>query len=154
MNWVDVINNPKNELSDDDVGYVNSKDISFIVDDNYDYYGNIDFDSLFEKQMLYYELTEGITIQKTSSDDISSFEIVSSSSTSSKTKSLSKNLIHSNINLYSDINKVDVFFVLIVDSDNEDIGFEIYEENDGDELIHRSTQDKNAKKYDFIPSRP
>ena len=37
------------------------------------------------------------------------------------------------------------------DSDNEDIGFGIDEENDGDELI-RFTQDKNAKKHDYIPS--
>jgi hypothetical protein len=37
-------------------------------------------------------------------------------------------------------------------SDNKDFGFGIDEENDGDELI-RFTQDKNAKKHDYIPSR-
>ena len=40
----------------------------------------------------------------------------------------------------------------IADSDNEDIGFGIEEENDGNELI-RFTQDKNATKHDYIPSR-
>jgi hypothetical protein len=40
----------------------------------------------------------------------------------------------------------------IVDSDNEDFGFGIDEEIDGDELI-RFTQDMNAKKHDCIPSR-
>ncbi len=42
--------------------------------------------------------------------------------------------------------------LFIADSDNEDFGFKIDEENDGDELI-RFTQDKNAKKHDYIPSR-
>jgi hypothetical protein len=48
--------------------------------------------------------------------------------------------------------KTNVYFVLIVDSDNEDIGFEIDEENYGDEFI-RFTQDKNAKKHNYITSR-
>ena len=120
-----MINNPISELPDNDEDYVNSKDTSFIVDDNYNYYGNVDCDSLFEKQVLYYVLTEGKNIQKTSSDDNSSAEIVTSSSTSLERKSLSKNLFHSNFNLYSDISKIHVFFALIVDSDNEDIGFRI-----------------------------
>ena len=52
--------------------------------------------------------------------------------------------------MYSDINKIKVFFVLIKDFDNEDIGID--EENDEDELFNlRKT--KNAKKHDYISSR-
>ena len=48
-------------------------------------------------------------------------------------------------------NKIYVYFVSIVDIDDEDAGFGIDEENDGDGLI-RFTQDNNAKKHDYIPS--
>jgi hypothetical protein len=50
------------------------------------------------------------------------------------------------------MNKVDVYFVSNADTDNEDAGFGIDGEKNGDELI-RFTQDKNAKKYNYIPSR-
>ncbi len=48
--------------------------------------------------------------------------------------------------------KIYVYLISIVDTDDEDAGFGIDEENDGDGLI-RSTQDNNAKKHDYIPSR-
>ena len=96
---MDVINNRINELSDDDEDYVNSTDTSFTVDDNNDYYGNVDFDALFERQRLYYELTEGITIHNALSYDTTSFENVSSSSATSEKKIYGKNLIPSNFNL-------------------------------------------------------
>ena len=123
-----MINNSINELWDDDEDCVNSKDTSFTVDDNYDYHGIVDFDSLFERQRLYYEITEGITIHNTSSDDNSSSKHVPSSSANSERRSLSKSLIHLNFNLYCGINKIYVVFVLIVDSDNKDIRFGIDEE--------------------------
>ena len=84
---MDVINNnPINELSDDDEDYVYSKNTSFTVDDNNDYNKNIDFDSQFERAKIYYELTEGITIQNTSSDDSSLSKKLQSSSANSEKK--------------------------------------------------------------------
>ncbi len=50
------------------------------------------------------------------------------------------------------MDKFDVYFVFIVDTDEEDAELGIDEENDGDDLI-RFTQDNNAKKHDDIPSR-
>ena len=69
------INNSTNELSDDDEDYVDSKDTSFTDDDNYDYNENVTIDSLFKMQRNYYERTEGMTIQNTSSDVSSLTEI-------------------------------------------------------------------------------
>ena len=67
FNWIEFINNPINELADDDDDYVPSIDTSLTFDDHNDYYDNIDFDSLTEMKRRYYE-SEGFTIQ-TSSDD-------------------------------------------------------------------------------------
>ncbi len=69
INWIEFINNPINELADDDDDYIPSMDTSFTSDDNNDYYENIDFDYLTEIKKRYYE-SEGFTIQ-TSSDDSS-----------------------------------------------------------------------------------
>ena len=84
LNRMDVINNPINELSDDDEDYVYSKDTFLSVHDSYDYYENVDFDSLFERQRIYYELNEGIIIQNTSSDDSSLSEKFQFSSANSE----------------------------------------------------------------------
>ena len=59
-----MINNPINELSDDDENYVFSYDSSFTDDDNDDFDENVDIDRLFEKQMNYY-ISTGITIHDT-----------------------------------------------------------------------------------------
>jgi hypothetical protein len=56
---------------EDDEDYFYSNDTSFTFDDNSDYNENVDIDSQFEMAKNYYELTEGITIQNTSSDDSS-----------------------------------------------------------------------------------
>ena len=77
-----MINNPINELEDDDDDYVSSIDTSFTSEDNNDYYDNIDFDSLTEMKKRFYE-SEGMTIQ-TSSDDSSLGKFQSSSADSAK----------------------------------------------------------------------
>ena len=51
--WKDVINNPINELLEDEENYVFLYDSSYTDDDNDDYDENVDIDSLFEKQMNY-----------------------------------------------------------------------------------------------------
>ena len=67
LNWMDVINNPISELSNDDEDHVYSNDTSLSFDNNNDY--NVDFDSQFERAKIYIEISERITIQNTSSDD-------------------------------------------------------------------------------------
>ncbi len=74
-----MINNSIHELSDDDEDYVYSNDASFTFDDKNDHNENIDFDFQFEREKNYYELTEGITIQNTSSDHSSLSEKFESS---------------------------------------------------------------------------
>jgi hypothetical protein len=64
-----VINNPINELADDDDDYVPSSDTSFTSNDNNDYNDNIDFDSSIEMKKRFYD-SEGMTI-RTSTDDSS-----------------------------------------------------------------------------------
>jgi hypothetical protein len=44
LTWIEFINNPINELSDDDDDYVPSMDTSFTSDDNNDFYDNVEFD--------------------------------------------------------------------------------------------------------------
>ena len=93
---MDVINNPINELLGDDQDYVDSKDTSFTDDDNQHYNENVDIDSLFKMQRNYYVMTEGMTIQNTSSDDSSlSEKFQSSSATSEKTKYVRTYIINS-----------------------------------------------------------
>ena len=83
LNWMDVINNPINELSDDDEDYVYSKDTSFTDNDNNDYNENVDIECLFEMQRNYYE-SVGMTIQNTSSDGSRLSEKFQSSSANSE----------------------------------------------------------------------
>jgi len=140
LNWKDVINNPINELSDDDGSYEFSYHSSITDDDN-DYDENIDFDTLYENQRTLFQMTTGMTLPDTSSNN----------SRSASSKNLSKNILYSSEFVFL----LEINFCIhcfIADSDNEDIGFGIDEENDGDELI-RFTQDKNAKKHDYIPNR-
>ena len=82
FNWIGVINNPVNELANDDGDYVTSSDTSFTSDGNNDYNDNIDFDSFIEMKKRFYE-SEGMTIQ-TSSDDSSLEKFQSSSANSAK----------------------------------------------------------------------
>ena len=81
-----MINNPINELSEDDENYVNLYELSYTDDDNHDYDENIDIDPLFEKQINYY-ISTGMTFHHTSSDDCKlSKKCESSSATSEKKK--------------------------------------------------------------------
>jgi hypothetical protein len=92
--WKAVINNPINELSEDDENYVCLYDSSYTDDDNDDYDENVDIDPLFEKQMNYY-MSSGSIIHNTSSDDSKLSEKCETSSATSKKESLSKSIINS-----------------------------------------------------------
>jgi hypothetical protein len=94
LNWKDLINNPTNELSEDDENYVVLYDSSYTDDDNHGYDENVDIDSLFEKQMNYY-MSTGMIIHSTSSDDSKLSEKCEASSVTSEKESLSKNIINS-----------------------------------------------------------
>ena len=85
LNWKDVINNPINELSEDDENYVFLYDSSYTDDDNNGYDENVDIDPLFEKQMNYYMFT-GMIFHNTSSDDSKLSEKCETSSATSKKK--------------------------------------------------------------------
>ena len=63
-----MVNNPINELSEDDKNYVFLYDSSYSDDDNHDYDENVDIDSEFEKQINYYN-SKGISIYYPSSED-------------------------------------------------------------------------------------
>ena len=63
-----MVNNPINELSDDDENYVFLYDSSYTDDDNHDYDENDDIDTEFKKKIIYY-ISTGMTIRDTSSDD-------------------------------------------------------------------------------------
>ena len=151
LNWKDVINNPINELSEDDENYVFLYHSSYTDDDNKDYDENVDMDPLFEKQMNYY-MSTGMIFHNTTSDDSNESEKCKASSATSEKKSLSKKTINLIKNIFPDFLINFCILCFNADSDNEDFGFGIDEENDGDELM-RFTQDKTAKKHDYIPSR-
>ena len=87
---MDVINNSIHELLDEDEDFVFSYDSSFTFDDDNDYNENVDFDIQFEWEKNYYWLTEGMTIQITSSGDSGLSEKSKSSSATSKNKSIYK----------------------------------------------------------------
>ena len=89
-----MVNNPINELSDDDENYVFLYDSSFTDDDNNDYDENVDIDPVFEKKRNYY-ISTGMTFHDTSSDDSKLSEEFQSSSATSEKQSLSKNIIDS-----------------------------------------------------------
>jgi hypothetical protein len=93
LNWKDVINNPINELSEDDENYVFLYHSSYTDDDNKDYDENVDMDPLFEKQMNYY-MSTGMIFHNTTSDDSNESEKCKTSSATSEKKSLSKNIIN------------------------------------------------------------
>ncbi len=86
-----MINNPINELSDDDENWVFSYDSSITDDDN-EYDENVDFDTNIEMQRNYYYLSTGMTLPDNSSHDSSLDE---SSSATTKKQSLSKTIINS-----------------------------------------------------------
>jgi len=92
LNWKDVVNNPINDLSDDDEDYVCSYDSSFPDNDNNDYDENVDIDTLFEKQKNYL-MSMGLTFHDTSSDDSKLSEKNQSANVTSGKQSLSKNII-------------------------------------------------------------
>ncbi len=92
LNWKDVINNPINELSEDE-NYVFLYDSSYTDDDNNDYDENVDMDPLFEMQMNYY-ISTGMNFHNTTSDDSNESEKCKTSSATSEKESLSKNIIN------------------------------------------------------------
>ncbi len=87
-----MVNNPINDLSDDDEDYVCSSDSSFPDNDNNDYDKNVDFDIDFEQQMIYLLRTD-MTFRYDSSSDDSKSEKKQSSNATSEKQSLSKNII-------------------------------------------------------------
>lgn len=88
-----MINNPINELSDDDENYINSYDSSLVDDDNKDYDENVDMSPYFERNMNYISREHpGKTEYDTTSSDSKMPKNYRSDSTSSETPSLSKNI--------------------------------------------------------------
>ena len=79
-----MINNPINELSDDDGSYEYSY-LPSITDDDNDYDENIYFDILYENQRTLFQMTTGMTLHDTSSNN----------SRSTSSKNLSKNIFYS-----------------------------------------------------------
>ena len=79
-----MINNPINELSNDDGSYEFSYHSSITDDDN-DYDENIDFDTLYENQRTLFQMTTGMILPDTSSNN----------SRSASSKNLSKNRLYS-----------------------------------------------------------
>jgi hypothetical protein len=61
FNWLDVMNNHQNELSDSDEDYLPSYGTSFTVDVNNDYNENVDNDARYQNYFTHSELTEGLS---------------------------------------------------------------------------------------------
>ena len=93
LNWKDVVNNPLNELSEDDENYVCLYDSSYTDDDNHDYDENVDMDPLFEKQMNYL-MSTGLITHTTTSDNSNESEKCKTSSATLEKQSLSKYIIN------------------------------------------------------------
>ena len=61
LRGLDVINNHQTELFENGEDYLYSNDTSFIVDDNDDYHGNVDYDPRYERNMSHSKLNEGLS---------------------------------------------------------------------------------------------